>query len=117
MSAEPPQIAIRTPEERLAEEAPKARVVIEMLHDNGETALRESRPELAEVPVKTWRFHDYEAACAWIQMRARELSNEGTEIYLNGTAWDVERVSAEARTKRPLTEFRFAAVEDNMLEW
>ena len=94
MSAEPPLIVIRTAEERLAEEASKVcRFLLREFPSEDPTEegiclrVSERPPEETYLPevlssedVLRWWFTDYDAACAWAAVRARDLWREGIEV-------------------------------------
>ena len=111
MSAEPPQIVIRTTEERLAAEA--AAIRVSEISTIGVTVLVVERTYRGTASLgKSWWFDDREAASAWVYRRVRELSNKGIEICF----WGKSCLSADERIKRPLNRDRRYAVE-HLLKW
>ena len=64
---------------------------------------------------KVWKFRDAEAAYAWLHMRARQLSSEGTEIYVDEDYLE-SRLVPDERLKRPLDSDRCFALE-RMMKW
>ena len=127
MSAEPPQIVIRTAEERLAEEAaaspasPNFRV-FETLDGDREMTLGLKRTEgeegEEELRGKSWWFHDRDDAYWWLLLRDRELSSEGMEVSAIGdlAALSDHHAFTDARTSLPLRRSRYFTAEQ-MLEW
>ena len=111
MNEEPPQIVIRTAEERLAAEAAAIRVS-ETAWGKGMVFRVERADQETVAPGKSWWFRDREAASAWVCLRARELSSEGIDIYVG----EGDAPIPDERITRPLRHLRNGGLEQ-MLKW
>lgn len=74
-----------------------------------------------ETPGKVWWFRGFEDLCAWLLLRIRDLSREGSEVYVADLdIYDLDiysaLVSSDGRTEGPLREYRDETL-GQMLEW